>query len=230
VYFGGASPALQKRNIYLVGRGLPRHFYIKNEREYNKMELCRKIVEELQKKIKSFPEDFYGTFDFTNTGNNLTHPRTIGIICKILWSISTISEVYVDMRFNNGEIKFQPDLTGIDNDGNPLIFVDYESPNSSDARIPVKDIDSYKNWIAVQKTKAPYLIITTLPDRESMDWQTRYTSENGCNYNVREKKSEIQKNPFRFWYSYYREYMKDVNDCNIFFANISGKVVELIGM
>ena len=195
------------------------------------MELCKKIVDELQKQIESFREDLYGTFKFTVTGNNLTHPRTIGILCKILWDIKTISAVYVDMRFNEGrKKKFQPDLTGVDNRGNPIICIDYESPNSSDARVLEKDIDSYKSWATAKKSQVPYIIITTLPDKYTPEWEVRYTSKNGYNYHYRDKKLEILKNPYSFWYSHYRDYMKKIDAHNIFFVNINGKSVDLIEM
>jgi hypothetical protein len=192
------------------------------------MQLCNKIVNELRKQIKSLPEGFYDTFEFTDTGKNYTHPRTIGILCKILWGIKTISGVYVDMRFNNGRgKKFQPDLTGFDRRGNPIIFLDYESPNSSDARVPNKDVDSYRSWIGTQKSRAPYIVITTLPDKEVPDWQVRYTSKSGCNYHFSNKKLEIRKNPFSFWYSHYRKCLKGANTSNVFLVNINGKDVDL---
>jgi hypothetical protein len=193
------------------------------------MELCRKIVDELQKQIKSFPEGFYDTFDFTDTGNNLTHPCTIGILCKILWDIKTIAAVYVDMRFNDKGKKFQPDITAFDKNNKPIIFLDYESPNSSDARVPDKDIKSYTNW---RESRAPYLIITTLPDRKALNWKVRWTARGQWDYLFRDdkSKSKIKKNPFRFWYSYYRKHMKDKDTHNIFFANINGKSVSLINV
>ncbi len=193
------------------------------------MELCRKIVEELQKQIESFPKGFYDTFKYTVTGQNETHPRTIGLLCKILWNIKNISAVYIDMRFNeDGKEKFQPDLTGFDGHKNPIIFIDYESPNSSDVRILEKDIDSYKSWVTAKKSQTPYLIITTLPDKYTPEWEVRYTSKNGCNYPCRDKRREIRENPFRFWYSYYRKHMKGKDIRNIFFANINGKTVNLM--
>lgn len=194
------------------------------------MELCRKIVEELQKEIKSFPEGFYDTFKYTVTGKNETHPRTIGLLCKILWNIKTLSSVYVDMRFNDEGKKFQPDIVAFDEDKKPIIFLDYESPNSSDSRILEKDIDAYENWAVAKNSQTPYLIITTLPDRCSPEWEVRYIGENGYNYSCRDKRSEILKNPYSFWYSYYRDHMKEVDAHNIFFANINGKIVDLIKM
>ena len=195
------------------------------------MQLCTEIINELRSEISSFPEGFYDTFSFTVTGKNCTHPRTVGVLCKILWELKTISAVYVDRRFNAGKgKKFQPDLTGFDSCGNSIIFVDYESPNSSDSRVPNKDVASYKSWIETQENRAPYIIITTLPDGNAPDWQLRYTTEGYLNDHFRGKKSEMIKNPFRFWYSYYRKCLKDIDIYNIFFANINGKDVNLIEM
>jgi hypothetical protein len=194
------------------------------------MKLCREIVEELQKQITSFPEGFYDTFKYTTTGNNLTHPRTIGILCKILWNIKTVSSVYVDMRFNDKGHKFQPDLTGIDNRGNPIIFIDYESPSSSDARLRDKDIKAYTDWIKIKGSRTPYLIITTLPDKKPEAWQYRYFAKDGYNHSFRKKRQQIKENPYGFWYPHYRNYMKKINARNILFANINGKTINLIKM
>jgi len=194
------------------------------------MELYRKIVDELQKQIISFPEGFYDTFKYTVTGNNETHPRTIGLLCRILWDIKSVSAVYVDSRFNDKGKKFQPDIAAFDKNGKPIIFLDYESPNSSDARVLEKDIDSYKSWVTAKKSQVPYIIITTLPDKDMPEWEVRYTSQNGCNYLYRGKRREIRENPFRFWYSHYRNHLKNINTSNIFFANINGKSVDLIEM
>ncbi len=196
--------------------------------EDNKMELCKKIVDELQKEIISFPEGFYDTFKFTTTGKNLTHPRTIGILCKILWKIKGISSVYIDRRFNVKERKFQPDIVAFNKNDKPIIYLDYESPNSSDARLMKKDIKAYANWVKIKEYRAPYLIITTLPNKKPEAWQYRYFG--GYNYPFRRKRKQIKENPFRFWYSHYRDYVNKNKCSNIFFANINGKAVELIKM
>jgi hypothetical protein len=136
------------------------------------------------------------------------------------------------MRFNEGrKKKFQPDLTGVDNRGNPIIFIDYESPNSSDARVPDKDVKAYTNW-RTQKNQAPYLIITTLPDKEALDWEIRWTARGRWNYLFRDNKSKskIKRNPLRFWRLHYRNCLKGKDTRNVFFADINGKSINLIKM
>ncbi len=196
------------------------------------MELCREIIEELQKQTKSFPKDFYDTFEYTVTGKNLTHPLTLGFLCKIVWGVRNVSKVYLDGKFNSDGHKFQPDIAVFDKDDNPIIFLDYESPNSSDARVPDKDVKSYVNWMRTRGNRALYLIITTLPGRKALDWKVRWTARGQWNYLFRDgkSKSKIKNNPFCFWYSYYRKHMKDKDTRNIFFANINGKSVNLIKM
>lgn len=196
------------------------------------MELCREIIVELQKQIKSFPKGFYDTFEYTITGNNLTHPLTLGILCKIVWGIRNVSKVYFDGKFNSNGHKFQPDIAAFDKDDKPIIFLDYESPNSSDARVPDKDVKAYTNWMRTQENQAPYLIIITLPDKEALDWEIRWTVRGQWNYLFRDNKSKskIKRNPLRFWRLYYRNCLKGKDARNVFIANINGSTVNLIKM
>ncbi len=192
------------------------------------MVLVDEIVSELQVEIAQLPNRFYDSFEYTTTGNNYTHPVTLGLIAKILWQVSGVRYVAVDIRLNDNGAKFQPDLTALANIEKiePLVFLDYESPNSSDGRIPTKDISAYKEWSKACNKKTPYLIVTTLPDKTVADWELRYTAKEQYNCDYKGRREDICKNPFAFWYSEYRRLIKDVN--GIYFINIDGKTAKQV--
>jgi hypothetical protein len=177
--------------------------------------------------IRSFPHDFYDSFEHTRTGNNLTHPWTWGLLSKILWDLKGITRVGIDVRFNarNG-IKFQPDLVAYAK-GKPVLFVDYESPNSSDARVLKKDAKPYLAWVKRRNTGAEYIIITTLPARRCPQWKVRSGSKGSPNYKFRSKRHEIRSNPFEFWYGYYRDKLRGKRLGALSFVNIDGQKVHV---
>ncbi len=180
--------------------------------------------------INNVPDNFYDTFQYTTTGCNLTHPRTIGYITKILWGMENVINVDHDVRINiernEKKIKFQPDIIVNYNCGNsePLLAIDYESPNSSDARIPLKDVGSYLEW----GESTPYIVITTLPKKEIPDWELRYTSKKEYNFMHKGKQKDIRKNPFEYWYKFYKDEIKKhgYKLDNIYFININGKEIS----
>src|SRR5579871_5508573 len=97
-----------------------------------------RIVERLGEEIRHLPDNFYNTFDYTITGKNYTHPITWGILTKIMLSIDGVKHVAIDFHLNIKRTKFQPDLAAISEIEPKLkfkLFLDYESPNSSDSRI-----------------------------------------------------------------------------------------------
>jgi len=108
-----------------------------------------------------------------------------------------------------------------------VLFLDYESPNSSDMRIPRKDVLAYQKW-SEGKPRVPYVIVTTLPDKEVavQDWELLWTAEGQVNAEFHGRKKEVCRNPFGFWYNKYREALRQKDGSNIYFININGKVVS----
>lgn len=189
------------------------------------------LQKEFKKEIQFLPDHFYDTFDYTKTGNNLAHPITLGILCKILSSLDWAARIGIDVRLNIGKKqKFQPDIVVYDDmfkSSGIKLFIDYESPNSSDARIPRKDVQAYLRWTNNVGLSVPYVIITTLPDKQPERWEVRYTSKTGCNFGFRNRKEEIAKNPFVFWYKYYSG-CDCLNHKHIHFLNVNNKEVNYI--
>jgi hypothetical protein len=136
----------------------------------NGIEFADNIANALQLSISELPDGFYGSFRFTRTGSNFTHPITLALLTRVLWDTPEIKQVGIDLRLNLGNsVKFQSDLVGLDADRQPIAFIDYESPNSSDFRLPEKDLDAYLAWGRKSGQSVPYVIITTLPSQATED-------------------------------------------------------------
>lgn len=189
----------------------------------------QQFVNAINLEIASLPESFFGTFQYTRTGNNLCHPLTLGVIARVVADLPAVSHVGIDIRLNQGSgIKFQPDVVGFDKDIHPVLAVDYESPNSSDARIPVKDWLSFANWRKVSGQVIPYFVITTLPDFSSPEWQLRWTASDQYNHAFRGQRTEIQSNPFKFWYKHYRLVAPKYDLKGIYMVNISAGIASIV--
>ena len=191
----------------------------------NVFDIADQIARQLEPRIQGLPEGFFDSFRFTKTGNNLTHPWTWGILTHILWNLPGIERVGVDVRLNSVGVKFQPDLVGYSANDQPAMFLDYESPNSSDARIPKKDVDPYHTWRHNCNSHVPYIIVTTLPDHASPEWELRYTSVGQYNHGFGDRRELIRKNPCQFWYNFYSIEIRKRDIDGISLVNINGKQV-----
>ena len=190
------------------------------------VELADNLADRFNSALLNLPLGFFDSFKWTSTGRNLSHPITWGHLFRLLWEVPGTSHVGIDVRLNLGSgIKFQPDLVAMNDECESLLFLDYESPNSSDSRIPTKDVDPYVRWCKETGSSLPYLVITTLPDKPSSEWELRYTAKDYYNAAFKGKASQIRKNPFRFWYDYYRKELSKRNTCSLIMLNInSGKM------
>lgn len=195
----------------------------------NHVEIADRIATELEESIRTLPDNFYSSFDYTTTGNNFTHPITWGLLAEIVRSIPTVVRVAIDPRFNANREKFQPDIVGINGDrfkdDSIVVYVDYESPNSSDARIPTKDIEAFIKWRHLTGIHKPYIVITTLPKTVSLTWELRWTGKDQYNRPFNGQEDQLRENPFSFWYRYYEEEFAKCDMSHIALINIDGKKV-----
>ena len=196
------------------------------------MEIVMQLLAALNSEIDSLPAGFYDTFGYTRTGNNYTHPLTIGILARILSGIESTGYVLIDPHFNDGKAKFQPDIAVVReiNPLEPILYLDYESPNSSDSRIPVKDVSAYLEWTKETEEKPPYVIITTLPNRKVRKWELRYTAEDKYNHQYQGQEENIRKNPYDFWYQIYKASFDKIGLPSIHFINIDGREARTVAM
>ena len=185
--------------------------------------LADELAERLSVALVGLPTGFLDSFEYTRTGRNLTHPIVWGLLARILWEMPNVAFVGVDVRLNlGGGVKFQPDLVAYGPDWGHLFFVDYESPNSSDARVPIKDVDAYLAWGQDSGGKPPYLVVTTLPNQSSPAWELRWTSGGFYNRRFRGRRADVRESPFNFWYSLYEEEFRTRDMTGVCLVNIDG--------
>jgi hypothetical protein len=191
--------------------------------------LVTKVRSGLEAKLRDLPDRFHSSFNYVSTGKNLCHPITLGIIAEVVRSLRGVRYIGVDVHLNSNKgHKFQPDIVGYDSNLEPIIFVDFESPNSCDTRIPEKDVRQYLNWLGHHPKAAPYIIVTSLPKHETRDWQLRYV--NGPNGQYRARRAELKKSPFRFWHGVWSNSDLPRRLPKIAFLNINDKTVEPFSM
>lgn len=190
---------------------------------------------------------WYNSFEYTRTGRNYCHSRTLGIIARVCLSLAGVASIDIDLHLNEGNgTKFQPDIGVLNASGQYLLLLDFESPNSSDARVPAKDIEAYLKWTRTAGQSSPYIVITSLPHQVNprrplaagkrlgdpnrrKQWELRYTSSRGCNGDHKDYKDEIELYPFRYWYRFYRATIKamrkdfpEIDKAHFYFANLNG--------
>ncbi len=195
--------------------------------------LVEDIVRRLKTEIRTLPEGFHSTFDYVKTGNNKCHSSTIWLLAKIVSGLSEVEHVGIDVPLGRKGAKIKPDVVGYGPDWSHVIYVDFESPNSSDTRVWLKDCEPYAAYRAANPdTCAPYVIVTSLPDCEAPGWQLRWTNMTlkGPQYNhaYRERGAEVQKNPFRFWLGRWREMIDAHRIAGVTILNIDGRSVRRV--
>lgn len=109
------------------------------------LKLAAELARRLEDRIRPLPDEFYRTLAYTRTGQNLTHPVTVGLLATIVAELPGVAVPTIDHRLNgcNGT-KFQPDILAVSKELKPILAIDYESLDSSDARVP------QKNWGALR--------------------------------------------------------------------------------
>ena len=188
------------------------------------------FMEEVQCEIDTLHPflNFYDSFKYTRTGSNYTHPITWGLLVKVLWKLPGVRHIGVDMHLSTDPGAFRPDVVALESlePLKPLLFLDYESPNSCDNRIPHKDVQAYHRWRHYKKRDVPYdvpyFIVTTLPCNPEGIWELRYTTNLNCKYNTQEQRDVLQRNPFEFWYCNWQRELKDIDLNGVYFFNLDG--------
>lgn len=191
------------------------------------------IAGRLEDGIQSLPDRFHSSFDYVDTGNNKCHSSTLWILAKIVSGLDGVEHVGIDVPLGRKGAKIKPDVVGYGPDWTHVVYVDFESPNSSDTRVWVKDCEPYASYReANPDTCAPYVVVTSLPDRNSPDWQLRWTNmtPKGPQYNhaCRGLEEEVRKNPYRFWLGRWKEIMDTGGMSGVTILNINGKTVKRV--
>jgi hypothetical protein len=203
-------------------------------------ELVERISRSLEASLGRLPANFCSGFEYTRTGRNFTHPIIVAELAQIVRNETDVIHVGVDAKLNwpgdeygsraGEKCKLQPDVVGFDVNFQPQLFVDYESPNSSDERIIEKDIKACLRWRKATNQTVPYVLITTLPSAESLDWEVRYTSDVGYGAAAKGQAKTVRESPLRFWTNVWKvnPAMRNLN--NIAILNIDCRSVAPLAL
>ncbi len=88
------------------------------------------------------------------------------------------------------------------------------------------DTDAYAAWREGTGLDVPYLILTTLPDKESPCWELRWTSRGCYNEEFQGRWRDVAANPFRFWHGHYLAEFTDRSMEGIALVNLNGKMAS----
>jgi hypothetical protein len=196
------------------------------------MSLADNLIERVRSILHDsshFPRELYATWDYVEGENRVCHQRTTALLAHAAWTLPSTPVVEQEDCFVAGrddygkQVKWHPDLvlrSGEDTVGKVLLFVDFESPNSSDFRVIDRDVKLwYVNWCQHNEVLEPpeYLIVTSLPDAQSPRWWCRYAKSDGY------EAEKARENPFLYWYGKYRTMFEPAwKRLPIRFANFNG--------
>ena len=167
------------------------------------------FVRKFEKQLNNmcFPEGFFDSFEFSELENGYNHPFTVEVITKVLRG--SMGMKWFGLEYRGFKKYFRPDITVFKRKNKklfePILIIDYESPNSSDARVIEKDILKYLKSMELSSPNQyiPYWIITSLPNKP-LDWKLKYTRKNYYNFGFSKDEDEIKNNPMDYWYDYYK--------------------------
>jgi hypothetical protein len=192
-------------------------------------EVASIIRRQLAEEIKSLPTDFYDTFNYVKTGTNRCHAVTIWLLARAVSAVPGVKYGAIDVRLNlGGGVKLQPDIVGYGVNNSPVVLIDFESPNSSDARIKPKDVDPYLAWCKGSGWTPPYLIVTSLPSRprEPREWFFKYHYGNQYNSEHHGNGEAVMKSPLAYWSEVWRKQLSQSDLSHIGILNIDGKRIH----
>jgi len=108
----------------------------------------KRFLKEFGKLLKDSgtPDEYWTTFEYTSTGNNHCHALTLGLIARALSRIKETKELFIEDHLKHGKITWKPDIHAVSTDDSHLL-IDFESPNSSDARVIRKDFLHFSKFL-----------------------------------------------------------------------------------
>ncbi len=185
------------------------------------------------------PPDFFGSWEHcsSNRDSVLCHSIGLGLLAAAVADLKAVQQVGIDSRLTlrirkggRSERKsWRPDVVGFRRNGDqfiPVVYGDFESPNSSDGRVPVKDVEGYRSWLKAGGEPAPYVLVVCLPEREQGYWSLRYTK--GWNKGHAGRLSELrEKGPLGYWCDAWRPSLENKKNLKgITILNAGNGIVE----
>jgi len=148
--------------------------------------LRKKISESV--KIGIIKKDFFTNKQYLE--RRRCHSRMLGILAQVGHELGYTVDIERGIKPSSSR-QFQPDITYWDKSGNKIVcLIEYESMNSSDERVIVKDVDNFSRYYDDQqesgqenddKTPEFCIVITTVPKEFGKEkrkfWEYHYDRE-----------------------------------------------------
>ncbi len=126
------------------------------------------------------------------------------------------------LKASISEKVFIPDITLWSKSGKRLIgVIDYESTNSTDFRIFVRNFENYKRYSIAQNPPEFWLAITTAPSKEVEKW-VRYKK-----YSDRADYERLKANPFAYYAPKFIQEFRRLSPLPLFAANLDSERIKV---
>lgn len=196
------------------------------------MTIASRLVARLARRAKvdpAFPPELFRDYQYVFGPNRCCHSRTVALIHEVAATIRGVASVTGNTALFRGKPRWQPDAVLWDGQDQPLCVVEYESLNSSDARIVYKDFSGYEQWVKTCEWALPLVIITTLPKGESPWYRLLWTQDNLYNAGHKGQLQKARRDPYQYWYRFYRGLLKrKVQRLPVSFANFDGNDLQVV--
>lgn len=207
-------------------------------------DLTKIIINNFDTSLKSanVPPLFFNSWEHCSSTRRdvFCHSVFLSILNDAIQALPNVSQTAVDVRLTSRSpddgriVKWQPDIVALSREREgycPVLYADFESPNSSDLRILAKDIEGYHRWLDNGGTQVPYILVVVLPDQTGGYWPLRYTGKTQYNSVVNGRNNELKElGPKKFWLDQFRQTLRknpiDLSDISI--INIGNGFPELL--
>jgi len=165
------------------------------------------IEAKLRERLKqaALSPDFFGSWNHCSGSRKsvLCHSIGVGLLAAAIAEVAGVQQVGIDVRLRRAGNNWQPDVIGFRRGRRgelvPVVYADFESPNSSDARVPEKDLRAYRKWVQGGGRAAPYVIVVCLPKAPYGPWPLAYTTGRGYNVKHRGRGKRVRSAPLAYW-------------------------------
>lgn len=199
------------------------------------MTIIQELIAKMQKIVAvstEYPAELFTEYRYVLGEDKCCHQKVVSLIKQAAAQIPGVLADQQEKELGKAP-RWRPDvILRESNSGDVTAIVEYESLNSSDARVLEKDVAGYEAWIGLQRQTIPLLIVTTLPHFHASEYRLLYTNRKTSQYNADHaiNDSEVRKNPFRYWYAYYRLWLEphlNTESLPVSLANFSGNQLTL---
>jgi len=149
------------------------------------MKIITQFIRALKQKLATdprFPSELFTDYRYVFGPDRRCHTQTIDLVFEAAKSLPGVCSVDGNRALVRDKPRWKPDAVLWNKRQELLCIIEYESINSSDARILEKDFAGYERWRTTCELSAPLLIITTLPVGPAPHYRLLYTRNDQYNW------------------------------------------------